>query len=94
LNLEFEEEVKDENEKRNIFFGVEENKNNNSSSATFLNNEEFEELDRQLKQHKDFSKLKFNSDISNIEVDKSDNSAAKNFKNMFQNLDRISPVLG
>jgi hypothetical protein len=83
LNFEYEEEVKVENEKRNIFFGVQENKNKDSSSATFLNNEEFEELDRQMKQHKDFSQLKFNSDISNIEVDKSDNSAAKKFKNMF-----------
>ena len=39
---------------------------------------------------KDFSQMKFNSDISNIEVD---NSGAKKFKNLFKNLDRISPVM-
>ena len=34
--------------------------------------------------------MKFNSDISGIEAD---NSEAKTFKNLFQGLDRISPVV-
>lgn len=65
---------------------------NNSSSATFLNNDDFEDINKIIEnseKRKGKKDLKFNSDLSGINEE---NSAVKHMDNLFNNLDALSPV--
>lgn len=103
-DMNFEKEDAHIGTQNNIFFGKPfENTNenvemnaisfNNSSSATFLNNDDFGDINKiienseKLKSKKD---LKFNSDLSDINEE---NSAVKHMDNLFNKLDALSPVV-